>query len=405
MISAQSFSLFHGKIIDEETSSPLIYATISLRGTSIGTITNNDGDFEFYIPSGHEKDTLLVSMLSYSTYKTAISQLSPDKNHVIRLKMISIILNEVTINAEKISPNEIFKKAYQNLEETFPQEPFILRGFYRQLNTENDKNVLLVEAAVNISDKKTRLNNNFRLQEKVTVSQVRSSKSFFKNTDENYFEKSNTLNWLLVFNYAKYRNHFVMDRKSFVLDSIVTYNERSYFVISSTAQGLTGKNIFTLYIDSEDFSFLKIKNESVAHKGSYLQNFDVWVNKENTKVLKLTASSQIYQFKQYMGKMYMEHARSYSKGVIINTKTDETEWNVTDENMLVINEVVVDNSRAAEGVVMDNHKNIKFLSKDYDAKFWSDYKLVNLTPLTKKQLSDLEQDSPLIEQFKKQTRK
>ncbi len=157
-------------------------------------------------------------------------------------------------------------------------------------------------------------------------------------------------------------------------DSTISFNQRTFYVISSTVVPKELTNKFTLYIDTEDFSFLKIKNETVANKGYYLQNFDVFTDNEKTKVLKLTASNHTYQFEKYKGVMFLKHAHSYSEGEIINTKTSAIEWKVTDENLLVINDVTTDNVKAQASLLMDNGKNIKFLARNYDAKFWSDFK-------------------------------
>ena len=400
---AQDVMSITGKIIDERNGTPLSYAAISLKGTGMGTVANNDGEFEFHTTKQHLGDTLQISTLGYTAGEITISSIEHGKPFIVRLKESPVQLQEVVVTANSISANEIFRKAFDHLTKTFPQENYLLKGFYRQINTENGKNVFLEEASVNIFDKKTQLNNNFRLHEKVAVNQMRVSNSFFKNTDPNYFENSNTLTWLLLFDYTKHKNKYVMERTNFVLDSIVNFNQHPFYVISSKADGKVLKNKFTLYIDTEDFSFLKIKNETVANKGYYVQNFDVFTDNEKTKVLKLTATSQTYQFEKYKRVMFLKHAHSYNEGEIINTKTSTIEWKVTDENLLVINEVTTDNVRAPELFLMDNGKNIKFLARNYDAKFWNDFKLVNLTPLTKKQRSDLEETVPLEEQFKNQS--
>jgi len=390
-----------GKIIDEKNGTPLSYASISLKGTGIGTVANSDGEFEFQ--ARHANDTLQISMLGYTVNEIAVSSIEPGKPSIFKLKEAIVQLKEVVVVANSLSANEIFKRAFENLEKTFPQENYLLKGFYRQINTENGKNVFCVEASVDIFDKKTQLNNNFKLREKVAVNQMRFSDSFFKNNDPNYFENSNTLTWLLLFNYTKYRNKYVMERTNFVLDSIVSFNHRSFYAISSTVAPKALTNRFTLFIDTEDFSFFKIKNETVANKGYYVQNFDVFTDNEKTKVLKLTAATQMYQFEKYKGVMFLKHAHSYREGEIINTKTSAIEWRVTDENLLVINEVITDKVNTPASLLMDNSKNLKFLARDYDTKFWGDFKLVILTPLTKKQRLDLEETVSLQEQFKNQT--
>ncbi|HTH55863.1 MAG TPA: carboxypeptidase-like regulatory domain-containing protein [Cyclobacteriaceae bacterium] len=391
-----------GKVMNFNSKAPLPYASVSIKGKSIGTVTNTDGEFEFRIPENYLNDTLQISMLGYAPSLMIINAIESNQPLVVRLKESPVLLKEVVVVAKSLSANEIFKKAFDGLEKTFPQENYLLKGFYRQINTENNKNVFLVEASINIFDNKTQLNNNFKLRERISLNQVRLSNSLFKNTDPNYFEGSNTLTWLLLFNYTKYRNKYVMERTNFVLDSTVRFNQRSFYVVSSTVASKELTNKFTLYIDTEDFSFLRIKNETVANKGYYVQNFDVFTDKEKSKVLKLTATRQTYQFERYNNLMFLKHAHSYSEGEIANLKTNAIEWKVTDENLLVINEIVTSNVKTPTTFLMDNRKNIKFLARPYDEKFWSNFGLVNLVPLTNKQRSDLEDGVSLEKQFKSQ---
>jgi len=398
---AQSFS-FKGKIFDQETHASLGYATISLKGKSVGTISNSDGEFELTVSESNVNDTLLFSMLGYSSYQMIVNQTSPNKFLTISLKNTPVILKELVVTADVLSPNEIFKKAYQNIKLTFPQEPYTLKSFYRQLNTENNKNVLLVEAAVDIYDDRYQLNKSFKLEEQVIVNQVRASSSNFKNSNKNYFEESNTLTWLLLFNFTKYRNKYVMERTNFTLDSMLYQDDKLVYVISSVSSGSQLTNRFTFHIDAERLAFLKIKNESIAHEGKFLQNFDVPVSQDQSKVFKLIASRQEYQFKEYRGRMYLEQARSFSKGQIINTNTNTIEWTLTDENSLVVYEVLTRDVKTPKEDNMDKGKNLKYLNKKYDPDFWDNGNRIKLTPLTRKQRADLEIIESLQEQFIKE---
>ena len=54
-----------GKIIDDETSEPLPFATIALKNKGKGTVTNNNGEFGMKITPDYYNDTLSVSYLGY----------------------------------------------------------------------------------------------------------------------------------------------------------------------------------------------------------------------------------------------------------------------------------------------------------------------------------------------------
>ncbi len=398
---AQSDLPIAGKVVDVKSGLPLGYATISIKGRGIGTVTNNDGEFEFHISQKHLKDTLVVSMLGYSIYEIIVESIDPGSLFIVSLKESVINLKEVVVVGDTISANGIFAKAYKRLTETFPQEKFLLNGFYRQINTENNRNVLLIEAALEIYDKNYQLNQNLSLREKVVVKQVRSSNSHFKDGTKNYFEQSNTLATLLKFNFTHYKNPYVMGRKNFVLDSVMQLNDRIVYVISSSKKGDDVANCFTFYIDTKTFAFWRIENRNVALPGKFLLNFDVAVKKNRSLVLKLVSATQTYQFEEVGGKMFLSQAVSISKGHVVNSTDNEVVSEVADEDALIINEV-----QAGEQInipnkdLMDNAKNLIFFEKDYSPDFWLNYNLARLIPLTKKQISDLEIEMPLEEQFK-----
>ena len=402
ILAAQTSVTIKGKIIDQQTNVPLELATISLKGKSIGTVSNSDGEFELTVSNNYVNDTVAFSMLGYAGYQNKVSQLLPNNFLTIKLTFTPVILKELVVKADAVSPNEIFRKAYENIKLTFLQEPYALKSFYRQLNTENDKAVLLIEAAVDIYDRKYSLNKSFNLEEKIIVNQVRASSSHFKNTNKNYFEESNTLTGLLLFNFTKYNNKYVMERTNFTLDSMEYLNDKLVYVISSVSSGSQLTNRFTFHIDAERFAFLKIKNESIAHEGKFLQNFDVPGSPDQSKVLKLIASSQTYQFKEYKKRMYLEQATSFSKGQIINSSTNDVEWTVTDENSLVVYEVLTGNLKTPKENNMDKGKNLKHLNKKYNPDFWTNADLIKLTPLTRKQRNELESTESLQKQFAKE---
>jgi hypothetical protein len=63
--TADKVKYITGKIIDDETSDPLSFATISLKNKGKGTVANNSGDFGLKITSDLFNDTLSISYLGY----------------------------------------------------------------------------------------------------------------------------------------------------------------------------------------------------------------------------------------------------------------------------------------------------------------------------------------------------
>jgi hypothetical protein len=280
----------------------------------------------------------------------------------------------------------------------------MLRGFYRQASMENNKNVFLIESSLDIYDKDHRLNNDFNLREKVMVREVRYSKNYFSHAEQNFFDYHNTLRQLLVWNFTRYKNRFIMERNNFELDTILSLGKQTVYVISSISQKRTGAvlegtNRFTLYIDSETFAFVKIKNETIAEPGYYLPMPPAHIKGDKSNVLKLHADSHTYSFSDVDGKMYLESATGIMKGHIINEAENKIERDIENDELLVINEVINGHHDVPAKGFMDQGKNLHYQGGGYNAAFWSNYDQVRLVPLTQKQRRELEWEMSLEKQF------
>ena len=73
LICAQTITI-NGKITDQNNN-PVEYASIGLIGTTIGTVSNIEGDFIFKIPNQYKDKTLKISILGYETYSIVVSKI------------------------------------------------------------------------------------------------------------------------------------------------------------------------------------------------------------------------------------------------------------------------------------------------------------------------------------------
>ena len=66
-IQAQKITI-SGKVIDKGTREPLAFASVWIRGKTVGTITNLQGEFDFHILAEYRNEILVISMLSYQSF-------------------------------------------------------------------------------------------------------------------------------------------------------------------------------------------------------------------------------------------------------------------------------------------------------------------------------------------------
>ncbi|MBO7596026.1 MAG: carboxypeptidase-like regulatory domain-containing protein, partial [Bacteroidales bacterium] len=64
--SAYAQKTLTGKVVDE-SNEPLIGVTVAIQGTTVGTITDIDGNYALTVPSGQENGTVMFSFIGYGT--------------------------------------------------------------------------------------------------------------------------------------------------------------------------------------------------------------------------------------------------------------------------------------------------------------------------------------------------
>ena len=89
-------SFIKGEILDTRTGKPLPYATLALFGTSLGSITNQNGEFSFKIPGDLPDPMVVVSYMGYKSMFIPVTYPIEDEL-VIRLEKETIPLQEVII--------------------------------------------------------------------------------------------------------------------------------------------------------------------------------------------------------------------------------------------------------------------------------------------------------------------
>lgn len=102
-VSAQAFSV-KGIVMDHSTKEPLIGATVQVKGTTVGAITDIDGRFEINDLQG-EACTLIIQYVSYKTEEISVSK-AQAQELIIALAPDNQQLDEVTVVAKKNLENE-----------------------------------------------------------------------------------------------------------------------------------------------------------------------------------------------------------------------------------------------------------------------------------------------------------
>lgn len=161
------------QVFNEAMAAPIENASVYVKNTTIGTVTNADGKFNLLVAKKFEKDTLIVSSIGFKTFKTVVSEF--DDTMPIFLESEVASLDEVLIVADNRpkTGNDIVKRALEDLAENLPDSMYLQKGFLRHKERNKKEFKWLIEGAITVLDSSYASNVENYL--KVNVDQVRKS--------------------------------------------------------------------------------------------------------------------------------------------------------------------------------------------------------------------------------------
>ncbi len=143
LLTAQEQHVISGVVTDAATREPLPFTTVALKKQLIGTVTNDEGKFDFYVPADAALDTLVIGYFGYKPQQIALSSISGPLS--IRLQQNAVELQEVVVRPLK--PEEYIRLAMRKVKENYPRQPFGTDAYYREKAIEN-KNVIKCDEGI-----------------------------------------------------------------------------------------------------------------------------------------------------------------------------------------------------------------------------------------------------------------
>ena len=178
---SSSFKQFKGTILDSKTRNELIFASITVSGTSISTISNSEGKFSIKIPNEKQHLSLIISFLGYKNKVIPISDLKPEKN-MLYLEPSDTILEEVVV--KMTDAKQIFLGVLKNRSQNYGDSPIQMTGFYRETIRKRRTYVSLSESILSI-------------QKQAFSSDLQDEINLFKGRKNADYTKLDTVNFKL----------------------------------------------------------------------------------------------------------------------------------------------------------------------------------------------------------------
>jgi len=376
-----------GKVIDHETKEHMPYASVYIKGKAIGTITNLQGEFDFHIPSEYRNEIMMISTLGYSNFESPVWSIISTASITLELNASPIVLQEVLIE-DSLSGGDILRLAITHISDNYPNKPFLMEGFYRDVKKVGGTYISLLEAAVEIYDKGYDVpRNKSKLREGVRLLEVRRSLGYGSKFTS-YFDQDNLLEDLLLHNNIRYRQ--IEDREEMYTgmkrEKNSFYNGHEIYVVSHTSD-----YFLKIFIDKDNYAIVHLEWEATNAN-------DILERKKNL-VSRFAGLRKTIDFKQVDNKMHLNFINITSKVNWYDMGTNELKFETELYQQLLINKVITDTDDRIGSVEKMRNYGLQYLDLPYNKEFWDHYNVIKETPLDKKILEDLEKSGPLDKQF------
>ncbi|ADF51664.1 carboxypeptidase-like regulatory domain-containing protein [Zunongwangia profunda] len=143
-VIAQEKFIIEGRIIDKETKTPLVYASIIFSDKSLGTTTDENGNFTFPLFDTKLSDSISITYMGYKPIKLTVAE-------SMKLKEFELIqdafeLNEVVINTENINLKQLIKETVKSYNKNRREQPHIAIAHYREKAKKDHEYIMYMES-------------------------------------------------------------------------------------------------------------------------------------------------------------------------------------------------------------------------------------------------------------------
>jgi len=381
--------LINGEILDKENSNPIAFANILVKGTQIGTISNEDGKFELSLSKLDTNFTLIISVIGYQSAEIEFSKNNINSELIIKLEESAIALQEVLLT--NLSAYDIYKKFLENYASNYYQGSSRYSAFYHSTLSENDEYKHLLEATVNIQEFNKKRHRAFEVE----ITQRRKSNNYIK---ERWGEKNNYLFDALASNPMLELSDFLDIKKQKLYDlkllANTTYNDQLIYVVQFTPKSNTNAPLYKAvgHFNSDNFALIRaeyhFKNDDQKIKNQSLKD----------KTYNITFVSGSIQY-QKVGNYYTQKYLSYTNGwTILNNASNDTIAKDILRDEIIFIETQYNYTKPISNP-LTKWGDIYKKPFPYDLTYWNNQTKIPASQFFKKAVKDLEKHEPIEIQY------
>lgn len=301
-----SYFTITGVLKDAKTSERIIYATISVPGTGIGTVSNSEGEFTLKVSKAINADVFEISHLSYTTTRFKISE-SLDKEKIFYLEPQFIMLSAISVIPK--DARGVVEMALKNVRKNYSEVPNMMTGFYRETIKQRRDYLSISEAVVDIY--------------KAPYPSIQSDQvKLYKGRKGTNVKKADTLmvqlqggpNVSMLLDIVKNTDLSIaldnLDNYNFEFSSIVNIDDKPNWIISFSPNVVKEEPLYfgKLFISQDKMAITRAEFSLDLNDADKAAR--VFVQKKPMGLIFLpTSTSYLVTYKEQKGKYYLNYVR------------------------------------------------------------------------------------------------
>lgn len=370
-----TFVTFTGKVIDNTTRKPVVFANVYLIGSSLGTVTNADGEFVLKVPVAELSRKVGFSNLGYKNLVVALTEMKA-KDNIIRLEIAATSLEEVIIRSD--DPIELLRMAYRRIHENYNKEPEMQVGFYRETVKQNRNYVAVAEAVLDVYKSSY---NSLVDNDRVRIYKGRKSEDV-KKMDTLMFKLQGGPRTSFMLDVVKNPGEILseeyLDDYYFKFAGFAAIDGRDNYVIEFDQRENVDLPLYKgkIFLDTKNMAFSRLEF-SYSDKALDIADNELVRKKPMDLKIDVLGANYLINYRILDDKWYLNHVRSelvfkcnWKKKRYNATYTTALEMAVTDRNSDNINKAKYKDQTKMTDIFADQVNSFK------DENFWGEYNYI-----------------------------
>lgn len=248
-------SVVKGRVLDSRSGKPLPYATIALHGTSLGSISNQEGEFSFKIPATLSDPLLVISYMGYQRILHPVTYPVADELTIL-LDRETIPLQEVIIRFA--DPEMLLRDALNRIPSNYLNDHSSMIAYYRESVKRNDHCMAYSEAVLDVAKGPYLPNSTadrVRIRQGRKIADVTSEDTVLIKLRSGIYT---SLSLDVIKNRPDFLTDDLLERYDLEFTDLMAYGDRLVYVISFRQKSQITDLLFRgqLYLDHENLAIL-----------------------------------------------------------------------------------------------------------------------------------------------------